>query len=268
MSTPGSALAEHGHKLLIVAPFIEGLLGGWSTLQSASSAYLSDCTSPGSRAGIFSRFQGVFYLGLAVGPGIGGWLIQHPFGVGNVAKGEKVVTTVFWVAIACSFMNFLLALFVFPESLDKKKQLEAAAAQVKGSVTPTSPTSPLRFNGIGPEEFQGSRSAIRQRDEEEEPTTTPAARNSQRQQQGIISRFLSPLAIFLPVVVLDPSPNGLSVRKRKDWSLTILAVALFGFMLSTVSPTSSLVFQRGGVRWQRIQMYARYAPLYSGLVEQ
>ncbi|TDL25823.1 hypothetical protein BD410DRAFT_837280 [Rickenella mellea] len=40
VSTPGSVFASHGHKLLIVAPMIEGLLGGWSTLQGATSAYV------------------------------------------------------------------------------------------------------------------------------------------------------------------------------------------------------------------------------------
>jgi hypothetical protein len=49
---------------------------------------------------------------------------------------------------------------------------------------------------------------------------------------GIISRLLSPLAVFLPVMVPDPSGLG---RKRRDWSLTLLAGALFAHMLSTVS---------------------------------
>ena len=53
---------------------------------------------------------------------------------------------------------------------------------------------------------------------------------------GIISHFLSPLAVFLPVVVLDPSGLG----KRRDWSLTLLAGGLFGYMLSTVSPFCEL----------------------------
>ena len=48
---------------------------------------------------------------------------------------------------------------------------------------------------------------------------------------GIIGHFLSPLAVFLPVMVLDPS----GLRKRRDWSLTLLAGGLFGYMLSTVS---------------------------------
>jgi hypothetical protein len=65
-STPSSPLSSHGHKLLIIAPVIEGLLGGWSTLQSATSAYISDCTSSGSRASMFSRFTGVSFLGFGV----------------------------------------------------------------------------------------------------------------------------------------------------------------------------------------------------------
>jgi MFS family permease len=65
-STPSSPLSSHGHKLLLIAPVIEGLLGGWSTLASATSAYISDCTSSGSRAAVFSRFTGVSYLGFGV----------------------------------------------------------------------------------------------------------------------------------------------------------------------------------------------------------
>src|SRR5690606_1137394 len=72
-STPNRAA-----QLLLLAPLVEGLLGGWSTLQSATSAYISDCTSPGSRAQIFSRFTGVFYLGFSAGPAIAAWVIRHP----------------------------------------------------------------------------------------------------------------------------------------------------------------------------------------------
>ena len=64
--------------------------------------------------------------------------------------------------------------------------------------------------------------------------------------QGIIARFLSPLSVFLPVVVLDPSPYGIGHRKRRDWSLTMLAVALFGFMLSTVSSLFLLFIEGRG----------------------
>ncbi|KAG6879545.1 hypothetical protein C0992_001550 [Termitomyces sp. T32_za158] len=79
VSTPSSPFAAHGQGLLILASIIEGVFGGWSALQSATHAYLSDCTSSGSRAHIFSRFAGVFYIGSSVGPSVGGYLIQHPF---------------------------------------------------------------------------------------------------------------------------------------------------------------------------------------------
>jgi hypothetical protein len=149
-------------------------------------------------------------------------------------KSDKVVTSVFWVAVFCSMINFVLVLFVFPESLDKGK-MEKASLQMskgKGKAKTPSPTEEEEEE----EEDQGgfpvsSSSAIqggtqgRRRDE------------GQTGGEGLLSGFLKPLAVFLPVVVLVPSPNGLGRRTKRDWSLTLLAVALFGFMLSSVSYT-------------------------------
>ncbi|PPQ64605.1 hypothetical protein CVT26_002003 [Gymnopilus dilepis] len=241
VSTPSSPLAQHGHKLLLIAPIIEGLLGGWSTLQSATSAYLSDCTSPGSRAHIFSRFQGVFYLGFAVGPSVGGWFIQHPIrvisgagGAGGNGAGQgntKSVTSVFWVAVVCSFVNLLLVLFVFPESLGKKKREAAAALAAAASAATSAPGTPVAIAG----NLKGKAKALTNEVAavpQEAVEASPLVQE-EPESQGIIARFLSPLSVFLPVVVLDPSPYGIGHRKRRDWSLTMLAVALFGFMLST-----------------------------------
>lgn len=211
VSTPSSPLSHHGQKLLLLAPVIEGLLGGWSTLQSATSAYLSDCTSSGSRAHIFSRFAGVFYIGFSLGPSVGAWLIQHPIPIlaspGTEGGAAKTVTSVFWVAIACSFINFVLVLFVFPESLDKEKKEKAmreyVARQSRGKA-------------------RASQEGIRD--------------DAHGAQTGsVISRFLEPLAVFLPVVVMDPTSPG---KKRRDWNLTLLAASLIGYMLSTASPSS------------------------------
>lgn len=221
---PSSPLARHGHNLLLIAPVIEGLLGGWSTLQSATSSYLSDCTSPGSRAQIFSRFQGVFYLGLAVGPSIGGWLIHHPIRMlaGETgAGGGKTVTTVFWVSIMVSFVNFVLVLFVFPESLGKKK-MEQAVAEAEAAALAASKTTAA---GAGAVTIADSTAQT----DVGAPSSVPEAAVT----DGVIVGFLRPLAVFLPVMVLQPSPNGIGMRKRRDWSLTILALALFAFMLST-----------------------------------
>ncbi|KAJ7494774.1 major facilitator superfamily-domain-containing protein [Mycena galericulata] len=206
-STPSTPFSSHGNKLLLIAPAVEGILGGYSTLQSATSAYISDCTSSGSRASVFSRFTGVAFLGFGLGPVIGGWLIRHPiaFLTGPPHPGQpqaQSVTSVFWVAICCSFINLCLVLFVFPESTTQE-QRELASGKGKGKARDASGSGAL--------------------DVVTEETEARPARS------GIIRQFLSPVAIFLPVPIFV---NG-STRKRKDWSLTLLAAAMFAYMLST-----------------------------------
>ncbi|KAG6813401.1 hypothetical protein H0H92_011379 [Tricholoma furcatifolium] len=181
VSTPSSPFSSHGHKLLILAPIIEGALGGWSTLQSATQAYLSDCTSSGSRAQIFSRFAGVFYIGVSVGPSLGGYFIKHPlkiFGDPATNNGRLSVTCVFWVAIVCSFINFLLVLFVFPESLDKAKMLRALETQNgKGKARATDDTVVAESSTSSAEQHKG--------------------------EEGVIRAFLKPLRLFMPIRVYD-----------------------------------------------------------------
>ena len=235
VSTPSSPFSKHGHKLLLISPIIEGLLGGYSTLQSGTSAYLSDCTSSGSRAYIFSRFAGVVYLGFSIGPVIGGWLISHPIAWmgGSSIPGRQSVTSVFWVALFCSFINLLLITFVFPESLDKEKKERAMITYKKSGVLGgkkgKTRERALTLSSGDP----GSSSADEEDNIEEVTRTRQEERDSGVRSggAGIISHFLSPLAIFLPVMVLDHSGLG----KRRDWSLTLLAGGLFGYMLSTVS---------------------------------
>ena len=230
VSTPSSPFSKHGHILLLVAPIIEGLLGGYSTLQSGTSAYLSDCTSSGSRAYIFSRFAGVVYLGFSIGPVIGGWLIRHPLAWtgGSSIPGRQSVTSVFWVAMSCSFINLLLITFVFPESLDKEKRERAMIAYknsgVLGGKKGKSRESASTLSSGDP----GSSSADEENNIEVRLGRETGVRSGVA---GIISHFFSPLAVLLPVTILDPSGLG----KRRDWSLTLLAGGLFGYMLSTVS---------------------------------
>ncbi|GJE85679.1 MFS general substrate transporter [Phanerochaete sordida] len=216
VSTPHSPFAAHGHKLLIISPIIEGLLGGWSTLQGATTAYVSDCTSDGSRAQIFSRFSGVFYLGFSVGPMIGAYLIRHPIfsfpgsapsSSGPVLhNGQPAVTSVFYVAAMCSFINLLLVLFLFPESISKKK------TQSGKPVTPA--PAPLTVPGPGPEQ---------------EPTEGSDLQETNTVTQGwSLQRLLGPLALLAPKKL--PRPDG---GYRTDWSLTVLGFSLFMFLLAT-----------------------------------
>ncbi|TFK75207.1 MFS general substrate transporter [Pluteus cervinus] len=203
-STPSSPLSGHGHKLLLIAPVVEGLLGGWSALQSATSAYISDCTSSGSRAHIFSRFTGTFYFGLSVGPSIGGWIL-HNVTWGTTASGEKTVTAVFYTAVVCSLINLVLAVFILPESLDKTARQRVTPPSPKGKGKTVATASP----------------------ELEEGSHDAAVSEDSTGHRGFIQQFLSPLKIFLPTTV------RLGIRQRTDWSLTLIAAALFGFMLSS-----------------------------------
>jgi MFS family permease len=151
-SAPSSPLSYHGHRLLLLAPIIEGILGGQATFQAAISAYISDCTSDGSRAHIFSRFAGVSYAGFALGPTLGAFLIRHPLlqvqSFGRQQHERQTVTAVFWAAILCSTINFILILLVIPESLDKAR---LRAAQKGDAPPPVMQNKPgLKKRLLGP----------------------------------------------------------------------------------------------------------------------
>jgi MFS family permease len=209
VSFPQSPFARHGHKLLYVAPFIEGATGGWSTLQAATTAYISDCTSDGSRSHIFSRFTGVYYLGFAVGPTLGAFLITHPpplpFQSHVHAQVSRSMTPVFWVSALLSIVNFLMVVFVFPESLTKERRAarDAAAAEARANANV----------------LAGGAATIT----ESEHEMNEGARMS------AVKGIFAPLAVFAPRMRV--SANG---KLRKDWSMTFLALALFGYLLSTV----------------------------------
>ncbi|KAH6909108.1 major facilitator superfamily domain-containing protein [Coprinopsis sp. MPI-PUGE-AT-0042] len=266
---------NHAHHLLLLAPLVEGLLGGWSTLQSATSAYISDCTSPGSRAQIFSRFTGVFYLGFSFGPAIAAWLIRHPDffrfpGTSEAAPGKhlvdltgktvaqrQTVTAVFWIAVFCSLANFLLVLFLFPESLTKEKREQAKRASEPSTAANISPNTSdqakgeerrkaLRLPVTGVEDADGvGIGAIMDVDEITSPITTSfsasflipkdseASVTPPEEPESFLMSFMRPLAVFLPVYVDMPTRNGLTVRRRKDYSLTLLAGAMLAWMLSS-----------------------------------
>ncbi|KAH8112649.1 MFS general substrate transporter [Phellopilus nigrolimitatus] len=225
VSLPGSPLAAHGHKLLIIAPVVEGLLGGWSTLQGAASAYVSDCTSDGSRAHIFSRFMGVFYFGFALGPMLGAWFIAHPpplaflLPASEARSAGHTVTPVFWVAVMFALVNFFLALFVFPESLGKEKREARRVAEAAAAVEL---------------EVQGSKS-------------------SNGGVLALVKGLLVPLMMFAP-------------KKRatkKDWNMTFLALALFGYLLSSGIFSLKYLYAEHVFGWEAEQL-SYYITLVGG----
>ena len=141
-------------------------------------------------------------------------------------------------------INFILVLFVFPESLDKKRMENASKG--KGKATVPSSTADADEEDEDRSGFPVSSSSAIQGGHGPQ-----GRRRNEEGKTGLITGFLKPLAVFLPVVVLVPSPNGLGRRKKRDWSLTLLAVALLGFMLSSVSYTRYVPVLRELDIWSR-----------------
>ncbi|KAJ3920154.1 hypothetical protein F5877DRAFT_89606 [Lentinula edodes] len=116
-NTPFYSYAE---QFIMVGPVLDGFVGGLSAFNGVVHAYTSDCTAPGSRAKIFSTLQGMVFVGLAIGPWLGGLITS--------STGPEPLNpyTLFYVS---STMNALLLCFValvLPESIEKKYEpLEA-----------------------------------------------------------------------------------------------------------------------------------------------
>jgi MFS family permease len=183
-------------------------------MQGATSAYLSDCTSAGpSRAQLFAQFNGVFYVGFSVGPAIGAWLMRHPIVDWgghkqlNVA-GRGDVTSVFAFAAACSLLNLLLVLFVFPESLHSKTGSPAPAPTV---IAGASSSSNAEAAGDGTSS---------------ETTTTAIPKERQSAWTEFTSGFSHAIRIFRPR--RRTLPGG---RVVTDRSLPLLASSLFLYLL-------------------------------------
>ena len=87
---------------LFVARIIAGLTAG---VMSTANAYIADVTPPEKRAAAFGLMGGAFGVGFIIGPALGGFL-------GNID-----LRLPFWVAAACSGVNWIYGYFMLPESL-------------------------------------------------------------------------------------------------------------------------------------------------------
>ncbi|CEQ42098.1 SPOSA6832_03871, partial [Sporobolomyces salmonicolor] len=101
-----------GYNFLLLGPFLDGLVGGLSTAQATTNAYLSDCTPAGSRARVFSLLGGLLFAGIAVGPSIGSLLI---------ARSGSVLLP-FYVALGLHLAYLGLLMVFLPESLSAERK--------------------------------------------------------------------------------------------------------------------------------------------------
>jgi len=95
---------------------------GLSAAQANIHAYIADCTDPARRSRVFSIYLGLVYIGMAIGPALGGLLIRQ--------SGDLL--TVFYYAFGNHFIFACMVWFVVPESLAPTQLSRAKAAYNKG----------------------------------------------------------------------------------------------------------------------------------------
>ncbi|KAL9931936.1 hypothetical protein V8E36_009251 [Tilletia maclaganii] len=110
------------YNFLIVGSVIEGLLGGFATLIAAHQAYIADTTPSGTRAKTFAIFGGCMFGGLALGPILGGLIVEW--------TGD--ILSVFYLAFVAHIIYLVFVTFVLPESVSPERK--AAAEREKALV--------------------------------------------------------------------------------------------------------------------------------------
>jgi MFS family permease len=92
-----------------------GLAGAFIATMAVIQSYAADCTPPARRSVVFGYLHGCMFLGIAVGPILGGLIIKA---TGNIM-------TIFYVAFVCH-LGFIVFITSFvPESLSRQRQIAA-----------------------------------------------------------------------------------------------------------------------------------------------
>lgn len=104
-----------GYWFLILGFALDGMLGGMTTGIAASHAYLADSTHRSERSGMFSLALGTMFVGVALGPVIGGILIR--------ATGSTLST--FYLAATVHALHAASMFLIIPESQTKARAFGA-----------------------------------------------------------------------------------------------------------------------------------------------
>ncbi|KAJ7756488.1 major facilitator superfamily domain-containing protein [Mycena maculata] len=134
VSSSISAITVREEVFLMIGPVLEGMCGGLSVFNGVVHAYISDCTPDGSRSRIFSAVQGMVFIGLAIGPWIGGILLSST---------DLGPYSLFYISIAIQLILLVYIVFFFPESLRSKVQ-QSSRADVELASIPSSTSEALR----------------------------------------------------------------------------------------------------------------------------
>jgi MFS family permease len=104
-----------GYWFLILGFVLDGMVGGMTTGIAVSHAYLADSTHRSERSGIFSLALGTMFVGVALGPVIGGILIR--------ATGSTLST--FYLAATVHALHAAFMFLIVPESQTKARAFGA-----------------------------------------------------------------------------------------------------------------------------------------------
>lgn len=99
-------------NVLLVAAFLDGMCGSFTTSLALVHSYAADCTPPERRNVSFGYVHGVLFTGVAAGPFLAGYLI----------KKTGSILSVFYAALGCQTFLFLMLVFVIPESLSMERR--------------------------------------------------------------------------------------------------------------------------------------------------
>jgi MFS family permease len=96
---------------------------GISSGAAAGHAYIADCASPATRSRYLSLSMGLLFVGIAIGPTIGGLLISK--------TGDLLI--VYYLAASLHFFYLVSVLLIVPESLSKDEMVNNRAAHAEKS---------------------------------------------------------------------------------------------------------------------------------------
>lgn len=93
-----------------------GLAGSFIATMAVIQSYAADCTPPAKRSIVFGYLHGCMYLGIAIGPVLGAFIIK--------TTGGNILT-IFYVAFVCHLTFIVFITSFVPESLTRDRQLLA-----------------------------------------------------------------------------------------------------------------------------------------------